>query len=108
MPVMDGVAQLEGEHGVGLQLLEALPELARGEAVLVEAVSPGDATQHLQLPTDQPGTGLQQLPHHWVTGVHRTELARAPLLRPVLVKLRRAEDGVYRPAVAERDRRAAL
>jgi hypothetical protein len=77
---MYGVAQLEGEHRVRPELLEAGAQLGRRQAVLVQPVAPGDAAQHLQLPARQPIAAGQDLPDVRVIRIGRSELPRTPLL----------------------------
>jgi hypothetical protein len=80
MTVMDGVAQLEGEHRVRPELLEAGAQLGRRQAVLVQPVAPGDAAQHLKLTARQPIAAGQDLPDVRVVRIGRSELPRTPLL----------------------------
>jgi len=78
--VVDGIAQLEGEHRVRLQLLEASAQLGRREAVLVQSVAPGHAAQHLQVSARQPVPAAQDLLDVRVVRIGGSKLSRTSLL----------------------------
>jgi len=49
MPVMNGISQLEGEHGIGLHFPASGANLVRREPVLVESVVPADSLEHFEI-----------------------------------------------------------
>ena len=56
---MDGVPQLESEHGVGLPALELSTELVGGKTVLVETIVPLDPFEDFEFSSDAPVTGFE-------------------------------------------------
>ena len=80
MAVVDGVAQLEREDGVGAHGVELVAQLGRRQPVLVQAVVPAHAFQHLQLAADQPVAAALHQPNVRVVAVRRSKLPRATLL----------------------------
>eukprot|EP00048_Salpingoeca_helianthica_P016651 m.233462 g.233462 ORF g.233462 m.233462 type:complete len:612 (+) comp19158_c0_seq1:183-2018(+) len=78
--VVDGIAQLKGKDSIGTALGELGPKLVGSEAVVVQAVVPGDALQHLQVAAHQPLAVRVDLCNVRVARVAGAKLPARPLL----------------------------
>lgn len=58
VPVVDGIPQLEGEHGVGAPADEFLAELSRRKTIMVEAVVVLDRLYDLEVSSEEPVSGI--------------------------------------------------
>lgn len=91
--IVDWVAQLEGVHGIGFSLLELSAELVGGEAVLVEAIAPGDLVKNLKGSADKEVSSREDLLNVRVASVGSTPLTAASLLLAGLKELGVPHDG---------------
>jgi hypothetical protein len=93
--VMEGVANLEGVHGVSTTGLDLVGDLAGSEAVLVHAVVELDALGEVHASTrDKPFTLFHNGLSTGVVGAEGAEGTGADLFLAVLVELRLVDNGV--------------
>ena len=52
--IVDGVAELKGEHSICSTTFELCPQLGGSQSIVVESIVPANPLQSLYVPTNQP------------------------------------------------------